>query len=66
MTPTTALTDTPAPAKPTEQCLRCDGLLGPLENPWDLYHPICGWASPADWKALLPWLTGGGSAAGSD
>lgn len=38
-------------------CNVCDDLLGPLA-PGELQHRFCRWATPEDWRALAPWLTG--------
>lgn len=47
-------------ARPTtgDDCSVCNGLLGPMDTGDGKTHYFCAWATPDDWKALRPFLTG--------
>ena len=39
------------------KCRVCEGLLGEL-GAGERTHRFCEWATPADWEAILPWVSG--------
>ena len=44
-----------------DECITCDGLLGPLtvvDERRGYKHELCSKLQPSDWAALRPWFTG--------